>query len=244
MAKRLKVQTLILQNNLLSYLDRHDLALLQPFLEPVKLDQGNVVADAGDIVKHVHFPCASCLISYLVVLPDGEEVEAGHVGREGAVGGIISMGRLPAFTRCEVQVSGEALRLASADLEAARAQSATLRDVLARYADCQLAQLYQSIACNAAHSVEQRAAKWLTSVVELTGSDKVSFRQEQLALMFGVGRTYVTRVMARLAEAGAIQVQRGGVVVTDLEKLRQAACGCHNAVKHHFHEVLEGLYPG
>ena len=244
MAKRVKVQTLILQNNLLSYLDRHDLALLQAHLEPVKLDQGNIVADAGQIVKYVYFPCASCLISYLVVLPDGEEVEAGHIGREGAVGGVISMGRLPAFTRCEVQVAGEALRLPSSELEAARSQSHTLRDVLARYADCQLAQLYQAVACNAAHSVEQRAAKWLTSVVELTGTERVLFRQEQLALMFGVGRTYVTRVMARLAETGAIQGQRGGVIVTDIEKLRQASCGCNDAVKHHFHEVLNGLYPG
>ncbi len=243
MPKRAKVQALIPGNNLLSHLRPQELALFRNELEPVRLEQGDVVADAGEVVKYVHFPCGSCLMSYMVVLPEGQEIEAGHVGHEGAVGGVVSMGRLPAFTRCEVQVAGNALRVHNADLEAAKQQSPVLREIFARYADCQLAQLYQSVACNAAHSVEQRAAKWLASVAELTQMDKVAFRQEQLALMFGVGRTYVTRVMARLADAGAIEVKRGGVNVINAEKLRQAACGCNDAVKDHFHEVLRGVYP-
>jgi hypothetical protein len=71
------------------------------------------------------------------------------------------------------------------NLEAAKAQSSTLHHLFARYADCLLAQVFQSTACNAIHSIEQRAAKWIIAAWERTGDDAVPLTHEQLAGNWG-----------------------------------------------------------
>src|SRR4029077_12267701 len=143
-----------------------------------------------------HFPCGPALATYLVANEDGRDVETILVGREGAVGGIVSQGFLPAYTRIVVKFAGPFVKLPINRLEVAKLASATLRNVFARYADCLLAQIFQSTACNAIHSIEQRAAKWIVSAMERTDNDAtVPLTHEQLATLLGVGRSYTSRVI-------------------------------------------------
>jgi CRP-like cAMP-binding protein len=230
-------------NNLLRALHQDDLALLRPFLEPHSVDVGKVLYEPGDQVRHVYFPCGPTLISFMVLLEDGRGVETALVGREGAVGGIVSQGRLPAYARAVVQFPGPLLRLESVELERAKARSASLRHLFARYADCLMAQVFQSVACNATHSIEQRTAKWLIAALDRTGDHDVPLTQEQLASMLGVGRSYISRVIRLLKEQGVLETRRGGVRVTEAGGLDRIACRCNQAVRRHFDEVLEGVYP-
>ncbi len=231
------------RNNLLAALNPRDWALLRPHLAPIQLRAGEVLYEPGDVVRQVYFPCDSTLIAFRVVLQDGRAVETALVGREGAIAGIVSQGRLPAYARAEVQYPGPALRMDLADLETAKVQSLTLRHLFARYADCVMAQVFQSVACNAAHSIEQRAAKWLLSAMERTGDTRFPMTQEQLAGMLGVGRSYVSRVIQQLKQQHILDTHRGGLVVTDLDGLGRLACGCQASVRRHFDEVLRGVYP-
>ena len=57
-----------------------------------------------------------------------------------------------------MKLAGRFIRLPIAKLETAKRKSSTLMDAFARYADCLFAQTVQSVACNAAHSIEERAA--------------------------------------------------------------------------------------
>ena len=93
---------------------------------------------------------------------------------------------------------GPLLRMDVEQLEGAKLKSLSIRHLFARYADCLMAQVFQSVACNAAHSIEQRAAKWLVSAMERTSDSRVPLTQEQLADMLGVGRSYVSRVIQSL----------------------------------------------
>jgi len=231
------------RNNLLAALNPRDWALLRPHLAPLQLDAGQVLYEPGDVVRQVYFPCDATLLAFRVVLEDGRAVETALVGREGAVAGIVSQGRLPAFARAEVQSAGPALRMDLAELEAAKVQSLTLRHLFARYADCVMAQIFQSVACNAAHSIEQRAAKWLLSAMDRTGDTRFPMTQEHLAGMLGVGRSYVSRVIQQLKHQGILETHRGGLVVSDLDGLNRLACDCQGAVRRHFDEVLRGVYP-
>jgi hypothetical protein len=230
-------------NNLLRALRPADLAILDPLLEPWIGRRGEVIYQPGDTVRFVHFPCASSMISYLVVLQNGMGVEAALVGREGAVGGIVSRGRLPAFARAEVQFPGPFLRMAIADLEEAKQRSATLGNLFARYADCMMGQIFQSVACNAAHSIEQRTAKWLLAAVERTGGPDIPLTQDQLAAMLGVGRSYISRVLRTFKQRNIVQIRRGLLGIRDLDVLRATACECNERVRDHFEEVLSGVYP-
>ncbi|MFN4088276.1 MAG: Crp/Fnr family transcriptional regulator [Alphaproteobacteria bacterium] len=232
-----------LGNNLLRALRPEDATLIRPHLQSTTLASGTVLYEPGDHVRFVYFPCGPTLISFVVLLESGEGIETTLIGREGALGGIVSQGRLPAYARAAVQFSGRAYRLEARDLEEAKMRSPALRHLFARYADCVVAQIFQSVACNAVHSIEQRTAKWLVSAIERTGDHDVPLTQEQLASMLGVGRSYISRVVRTLKEQGVLVTRRGGVHVADLDALHGMACGCNDAVRRHFDEVLAGVYP-
>lgn len=230
-------------NNLLRALRPADLALLEPLLEEWEGRTGTVLFDPGDTVEQVYFPCGPSMISFLVVLENGQSVETALIGREGAVGGIVSQGRLPAYARAEVQFSGLFLRMESAALEQAKLQSLTLRHLFARYADCMVAQIFQAVACNGAHTIEQRTAKWLQAAMVRTGEYEVPLTQEQLAAMLGVGRSYISRVLRSLKQRRILDTKRGRICVLDKDSLSRLACGCDESVRRHFEEVLTGVYP-
>jgi len=231
-------------NNLLRRLSPADFALLAPHLVQEEAKAGDLLYSPGDNVQTVHFPCGPTLASYLVPNEDGRDVETVLVGREGAVGGIVSEGFLPAYTRISVKFSGPFTQLSVGKLDAAKLQSKTLRNVFARYADCMLAQVFQSTACNAIHSIEQRTAKWIISAMERTdGDDMVPLTHEQLATLLGVGRSYTSRVIQAFKAEGILDTRRGAILVRNREGLKLRSCLCNEAVKTHFEEVLRGVYP-
>jgi CRP-like cAMP-binding protein len=107
-----------------------------------------------------------------------------------------------------------------------------------------LAQMFQSTACNAIHSIEQRTAKWIVSAMERTeGADSVPLTHEQLATLLGVGRSYASRVIQTFKTEGVLETRRGAIVVRNRGALQLRACLCNEAVKTHFEEVLRGVYP-
>jgi DNA-binding transcriptional regulator YhcF (GntR family) len=230
-------------NNLLRRLNATDYALIEPHLAPGDSGANDLLYNPGDDVDVVHFPCGPSLASYLVGNEDGRDVETILIGREGAVGGIVSHGYLPAYTRIYVKFGGPFVRLPISRLEAAKAKSASLRNIFARYADCMLAQMFQSTACNAVHSIEQRTAKWIISAMERTEGDSVPLTHEQLATLLGVGRSYASRVIQTFKAESILETRRGSIVVRNREALQLRACLCNEAVKTHFEEVLRGVYP-
>jgi DNA-binding transcriptional regulator YhcF (GntR family) len=231
-------------NNLLRRLNASDFALLEPHLSHDESPAGGLLYNPGDNVDTVHFPCGPSLASFMVPNEDGRDVETILVGREGAVGGIVSQGYLPAYTRIMVKFGGPFMRLQVRKLEAAKLKSATLRNVFARYADCLLAQIFQATACNAIHSIEQRTAKWIISAMERTNGDNVvPLTHEQLATLLGVGRSYTSRVIQTFKAEGMLETRRGSILIRNRDALRLRACLCNESVKNHFEEVLRGVYP-
>lgn len=230
-------------NNLLSRLRDSDYALIAPYLQEEQAIPGDLLYNPGDNVEIVHFPCGPSLVSYLVSNEDGRDVEAILVGREGAVGGIVSFGNLPAYCRIVVKFGGLFVRLPVTQLEAAKSKSPSLRYLFGRYADCLLTQVFQSTACNAIHSIEQRTAKWIISAMERTETEVVPLTHEQLASMLGVGRSYTSRVIQTFKSEGILETRRGAIVVRDYKMLNARSCLCNESVKVHFDTVLKGVYP-
>src|ERR1700733_3005772 len=231
-------------NNLLGGVNESDFSLIASHLVAEEATDDDLLYNPGDDVDVVHFPCDASLASYLVSNEDGRDVETVLVGREGAVGGIVSLGYLPAYTRITVKFGGPFVRLLISKLDAAKAESASLRNVFARYADCLLAQMFQSTACNAIHSIEQRTAKWIISAMERTDGDEVvPLTHEQLATLLGVGRSYTSRVIQTFKAEGVVETRRGSILVLNRDALRMRSCLCNESVKNHFEEVLRGVYP-
>ncbi|GGC39926.1 transcriptional regulator [Novosphingobium marinum] len=230
-------------SNLLEALRPDDRALIAPNLTACDYKAGQVLQEPGDRVEHCFFPRHGAVGSFTVPLDCGVSVETVMIGREGALGGIVSHGDAPAYARASVMHEGTFLRISLPDLERAKEQSISIRYLFSRYADCLMAQVFQSIACNAIHTIEQRAAKWLCAAVERTGRNSITMTQEQLASMMGIGRSYASRVIQRLKRDGLLETRRGGLEVLDAERLGGRACTCNQHVRQHFQTVLAGVYP-
>ncbi len=144
------------QNRLLAAVPAIDLALLEPHVEFVELAQGQVLFEPEEDVVITHFPLTGTMAALVVVLEDGRTADAVSIGREGAIGGIVSAGHKPAFSRAVTQIAGPALRIETAQIEIAKQRSSVVRDLFARYADALLALVLQSVVCNAFHPMQQR----------------------------------------------------------------------------------------
>ncbi len=117
-----------------------------------------------------------------------------------------------------------------------------MRNLFTRYSDCLLAQVLQSVACNALHPIEQRCARWLLTLQDRLDTDTLPITQEMLAERLGVQRTYLTRVLKMLQQQGLIAVGRGRITIRDRADMERASCECHAVVKRHFEEVLGAVY--
>ena len=203
----------------------------------VDLDVGASVLRRGIDVDSALFPFGPTMISLVVDLDDGRSVEVASIGREGAVGGIVSCGHSPAFSRAEVIVGGPAFRVSMTVVEEAKARSAHLRNLFCRYSDYLLAQIMQTVACNSFHPIEARAARWLLTAQDRAGS-RLALTQESLAGLLGVQRTTVNAVARELQDEGLITTRRGMIEVHDRAGLEQRSCECYDRVESFFGDIV------
>ena len=229
-------------NLLLKALQRDDRALLAPHLERIEYQRGDTVFSAGSEIADIVFPCDHTVASLVISMVDGRSAETATIGHEGAVGGAVSMGGLPASSHGVVQIGGPAIRMESARLQEARRQSETLNNLLTRYADCLLSQVLQSVACNALHPIEQRCLRWLLTLQDRLDTDVLPVTQDFLATMIGVQRTYLTRILRTLQNEGLIEIGRGRVRILRRKAVEEAACECHACVKTHYDVVMGAVY--
>jgi CRP-like cAMP-binding protein len=231
-------------NQLLSRLSDEDRARLAGHMLILDMESGAVLQQAGNEVIDTWFPCGPSMAAFAVSTQEGgNSVEVALIGREGAIGGIVSNGKLPSYATARVIYGGQFLRIKVTALEQAKLDSISLRHWFSRYSDCLLAQVFQTAACNATHTVTQRAAKWLLAAAARTGSPDFNVTQQELAEMLGVGRSFVARTVSRFREDGTLDTRRGTFIIKNEAQLRAAACHCTASIEDHFDTVLHGIYP-
>ena len=228
----------IFDNTLLAMIDPDSRARLAAVGSRTTWPAGAVLFEPDDPVDAVHFPLGGALAALLIVTEGGASAEAASIGRDGMIGGHAGTLLLPAFARVIVVQGGTFLRVALPDFVAVSRQSAMMAEVMTRYADCLTAQLLQSVACNAVHSLEQRTARWLLAAADRTGSRYISVTQEQLGALLGAGRSYTSRQIQRFKAQNLVRTRRGGVAVIDYEGIARHACACHRRIQQHVATML------
>ena len=223
-------------NRLLATFSTDARELLEHEAEIVELQLGDIILERGRQVESSLFPYGSTVIS-MVVEVDGRSIEVASVGDEGAVGGIISCGHAPAYTRAVVLVAGPALRLPMAALEKAKARSGFIANLFCRYSDYLLAQVMQGAACNVFHSIQARTARWLLTAQDRAG-DRLELTQEALAGLLGAQRTTVNAAVGSLQDQGLVDIRRGAIQIVDRSGLEQIACECYGRLTRHFDGVI------
>lgn len=211
---------------------------LRPRLELLPLRMRETLQEAGDKAEFVYFP-TSGIISVLTVLENGMMIEFATVGHEGTTGVPLFLGMSDSNMALISQVPGEALRLRSADFLAELSDNPALTRILTRYSGLMLALVAQSAACNRAHHVDARCARWLLMTHDQAGGDGFPITQEFLAQMLGVSRPSVALSAASLQRAGLISYHRGQMKILKRAALEKAACECYAVVNERFREFLD-----
>ena len=224
-------------NRLLSTFSREERALLEPFGELVELESGDVVLRSGEQVRSTLFPVGPTMISLTGELSGGRSAEVASIGREGAVGGIVSCGHAPAYSLAEVLVPGRGFRVPLEAIEDSKKRSPFISNLFCRFSDYLLAQVMQSVVCNAFHSIPERAARWLLLAQDRAG-DRIELTQEAFAGLLGVQRTTMNAVIQQLSSEGLIATRRGKILLTDRAGLKRRACECYQRLEDHFGAVI------
>jgi CRP-like cAMP-binding protein len=199
--------------------------------------QGHILHEAGDLISGVYFPF-DAIISLVVVLTNGESVEAAMVGRDGAVGLASALDGKVTLNRAIVQIGGNGV---VCDPEALKQIAFKLPSLLSRIINHEqtvYGQSQQSTACIANHDATARLCRWLLRARDLSGSDILPFTQEFLAEMLGVQRTTVSPVAHTLQAAGMIKYKRGKIQMVDIEGLRDSACECYETVRLQYDRLM------
>jgi CRP-like cAMP-binding protein len=224
------------QNRILSKVSAVDLKDLQWHLRIVELQHGQVLADSRTFVHKVYFP-HSGILSSVVEMKDGIGIESGMIGWDGVFGAAQALDHKLSLNKVMVQVPGRATVVDANVIRDVAESSRDFRTLLIRAEQFFLAQVQQTSACNALHTVEQRMCKWLVRMCDLVGTD-LPLTQEFLAQMMGVRRTSVTTVANGMQGQGLITYRRGRVRIQNIELLQERACECHEVVREHYAEMF------
>jgi CRP-like cAMP-binding protein len=225
-------------NRLLELLPNGERQHMESNMDRIPIAPHDMLQRPGQAMSHVYFPLTG-VISLMTPLQDGSALEAATVGNEGMVGiqaflGGGAVGNIQAMG----QVSGESLRMGADHFRAEVDGDGKLRQVMLAYSQALLSQIAQGVACNGAHSVQDRCAKWLLECHDRAGADRFELTQEFLSDMLGVRRASVTVAARTLQRGGLIEYRRGGVTIIDREGLEEASCECYQVIKNEYQRLF------
>src|SRR5208337_4226507 len=218
------------RNRLLLALPSSNLKQLMPELEYIHCQRGQVLMDADSSLDHVFFP-DSGVVSVVAVYADGTIIEMATIGREGCTDVQAVFGAKRSSVRLLVQIPGSAAKMSRAAFTRAMGSMPSFRSLMYAYVQAFLEQVLVSVACNGAHSLKQRLARWLLMMRDRSDGDALPITQSLLAEMLGVQRPTVTNAARELEHAGLIERGLRQVTILDRHGLIEESCECYQLVR-------------
>jgi CRP-like cAMP-binding protein len=230
------------RNRLLLALPPRNLKRLLPELERIPCEREQVLLDADSSLDTVFFP-DSGVVSVVAVYADGSIIEMATVGREGCTAIQAVFGAKKSSVRLFVQIPGSAARMPRATFNRAMKSMPAFRALMFAYTQAFLEQVMVSVACNGAHSLKERLARWLLMMRDRTDDDAMPLTQDLLAEMLGVHRPSITKAVRNLDRSGLIERSRKQVTIRDRQGLIAASCECYQLVRERVSALLPKTYP-
>ena len=218
------------RNRLLLALPSRDLKRIMPELEHIRCQRAEVLSDADSSLDHVFFP-DSGVVSVVAVYADGSVIEMATIGREGCTGVQAFFGAKTSSVRLLVQIPGSAARMSRTAFAREMASMPPFRNVMSAYIQAFLEQVLVSVACNGAHNLKQRLARWLLMMRDRSDEDTLLITQGLLAEMLGVQRPTITNAARELERAGLVERGRRQVTILDRQGLIKESCECYQLVR-------------
>jgi CRP-like cAMP-binding protein len=225
------------KNALLASIPASEWIEVQSLCEPVKLSRGRVLYEPRGSFDYVYFP-ETAIISNIAPLKSGRMAETSTTGREGLVNVGAIMGDYQSMHRAIVHVSGDGTRISFRGFQELQARLPVFRRKLNAYSRAFLAQVMQSVACNASHTVFQRCARWLLKCHDRVDGDELRLTQQFLAEMLGASRVAVNAELKKLQRQQVLTYSRGIITISDRRVLERTSCECYRTVRQEYDRLL------
>jgi CRP-like cAMP-binding protein len=217
-------------NKILLAIPDNEYRVIRPYLQYLSLPSHLRLQEPTEKVTFLYFPNAG-LISLVVPMADGQSVEAGVVGNEGAAGMPIAVGLARSPVREIVQIAADGFKVRAGVMPSTLKSTPQLQAILTRYAVVQGMQVAQTVACNRLHHIEQRLARWLLMAQDRVESALVAMTHDFLATMLGTNRPTVSHAAAILEKRKGIEYRRGSVKIVNRKNLEACACECYGVIQ-------------
>jgi CRP-like cAMP-binding protein len=225
------------RNRLLRALPEYAYRRLEPYLIHEPLSVGTVLYEAYEQIETFYFP-NSALISLVNILSNGTTTEIGIIGITGMIGLSSLLGNGYSSDRAIVQMTGDCFKISAAILKQEFDRGEELQQVILNYACTRLKELSQLAVCNRHHTIEERLARWLLTVQDLTQNKELPLTQEFISNMLGCRRSGVTIAAGTLQKAGLINYARGKINILNRQALEETACECYQLFHNNFYQKL------
>jgi CRP-like cAMP-binding protein len=221
------------RNRLLLALSARDLKRLMPDLEHVPCRREQILVEADGPLDHIFFP-DSGVVSVIAVYSNGGTIEMATIGREGCAGVHAIFGTSMSSARYLVQIPGSATKISRAAFTRAVKVMPSFRSLVFAYVQAFTEQILLSGACNGAHGLKERLARWLLMMRDRSDDDALPITQNLLAEMLGVQRPTITNAARELERKGLIKRGRRQVTILNRPGLMKASCECYQLLRTRF----------
>jgi CRP-like cAMP-binding protein len=237
----MKVLSKLPRNRLLLALPSRDLRKLMSHLKHVPCRREQNLVEVDSPLDHVFFP-DSGVVSVMAVYADGGTIEMATIGREGCAGVPAVFGTSRSSARYWVQIPGSATKISRAAFTRAVRQMPSFRSLVYAYVQAFTEQILLSGACNGAHRLKERLARWLLMMRDRSDEDALPITQNLLAEMLGVQRPTITNAARELEREGLIKRGRQEVTILNRPGLMKASCECYQLLRTRFAFHLPKTY--
>jgi CRP-like cAMP-binding protein len=208
-------------------------------MEHIDLPLKQALATAGEETTHVYF-IENGIASIVASTNSGEEIEVGHIGREGVTGSHIFLREMVTPNRTFVQVAGSAIRLPASALRDLLADDFDSETLFLRYVHTTQIQLAYSALANGRFTMSARLARWLLMCHDRLDGDVLPLTHDFLALMLGVRRAGVTEQIHVLEGHHAIKAVRGEIRVINRPLLEEIAGESYGEPERQYERLIAG----
>jgi hypothetical protein len=170
-------------------------------------------------------------------MSNGDTLETGTVGFEGASWISASIGAPSMPCETVVVIGGEAQTILIDDLSREMEENQDFADVLTKYSHALLVHSLRMTGCTGLHTLEQRCARWMLTTLDRVSTDRFSVTHEFLATLLGCSRPSASLVIENFQHRGILQVERGRIIVVNRDALVEMSCECYEIIKDTYAQV-------